>query len=57
MGITETIIGTVLDHLDIKQEQVEKVKEIIDMIEFTKENGKDVIIVQIGENVQLKINK
>ena len=57
MGITETIIGTVLDHLDIKQEQVEKVKEIIDMIEFTKENGKDVIIVQIGENVQLKITK
>jgi len=57
MGITETIIGTILDRLDIKPEQIDKVKEIIDMIEFTKENGKDVVIVRIGENVQLKINK
>ena len=57
MGITESIIGTILAKLDIKEEHIEKATEILDMVHFTKENGKDVIIVQVGENVQLKITK
>lgn len=57
MGITESIIGTILDKLDIEKEQIEKAQEIIDMINFTKEDGKDIIIVQVGKNVQLKITK
>tara|TARA_R100000008_G_scaffold18244_2_gene9152 strand:+ start:892 stop:1065 length:174 start_codon:yes stop_codon:yes gene_type:complete len=57
MGITETIIGTILDKLDVKKEHVEKATEIIDMVTFTKENGKDIILVQIGDNIQIKITK
>jgi len=57
VGITESIIGTILDKLDIEKEQIEKAQEIIDMINFTKEDGKDIIIVQVGKNVQLKITK
>lgn len=57
MGITETIIGSILEQLDIEQKDIDKATTILDMISFTKENGRDVIIVQIGDNVQIKINR
>ena len=57
MSITDVIIETVMEKLGVEQVQIDKVKEIIDMVTFTKEDGKDVIIVNIGENVQVKITK
>ena len=57
MGITESIVGTILDRLNVEQKDIDKATEILDMISFTKENGKDVIIVQIGDNVEIKIRK
>tara|TARA_Y100001938_G_C7761799_1_gene268938 strand:+ start:200 stop:373 length:174 start_codon:yes stop_codon:yes gene_type:complete len=57
MSITDVIIETVMEKLGVEQVQIDKVKEIIDMVRFTKEDGKDVIIVNIGENVQVKITK
>ena len=57
MGITETIIGTILDEMGIEQKDIATATTILDMISFTKENGRDVLIVQIGENVQIKINR
>ena len=57
MGITEVIINTILEKLEIEQKDIDKATNILDMISFTKEDGKDVIIVQVGDNVQIKINK
>ena len=57
MGITESIIGTIMERLNVEQKDIDKATEILDMISFTKENGKDVIIVQIGDNVEIKIRK
>ena len=57
MGIAETIIATILEKLEVEQKDIDKATNILDMISFTKEDGKDVIIVQIGQNVQIKINK
>ena len=57
MGISEAIIGTILDKLNVEQKDIDKATEILDMISFTKENGKDVIVVQIGDNVEIKITK
>lgn len=57
MGISEAIIGTILDRLNVEQKDIDKATEILDMISFTKENGKDVIVVQIGDNVEIKITK
>jgi len=57
MSVTDFIIESVMERLGITDVQVDKVKEIIDMVTFTKEDGKDVIIVNIGENVQVKITK
>ena len=57
MGITETIIGTILDKMNVEQEDIDKATEILDMISFTKENGRDVILIQVGDNVEIKIKK
>ena len=57
MGITETIIGKVLDRLNVEQKDIDKATEILDMISFTKENGEDVIIIEVGDNVHIKIKK
>ena len=57
MGISETIIETILDRINVEQEDIDKATEILDMISFTKESGRDVVVVKIGENVELKIYK
>ena len=57
MGISETIIETILDRINVEQTDIEKATEILDMISFTKENGDDVIIIEVGDNVQIKIKK
>lgn len=57
MGISEAIIGTILEKLNVDQKDIDKATEILDMISFTKEDGKDVIVVQIGDNVEIKITK
>lgn len=57
MGISETLIGTILDKLKIEQKDIDKATEILDMISFTKEDGKDIILVQVGDNVQIKITR
>ena len=57
MGITETIIGTIMEKLNVEQKDIDKATEILDMVSFTKENGKDIILIEIGDNVQIKITK
>ena len=47
----------ILEKLNVERKDIDKATEILDMVAFTKENGVDVIVVQIGENVQLKINR
>ena len=57
MGIVDSLIASLLEELKIEQRDIDKATNSLDMISFTKEDGKDVIIIQIGENVQVKINK
>lgn len=57
MGITETIVESILEEMGVTQEDIDKATTILDMLSFTKEDGRDVIIVQIGENVQIKFNR
>jgi len=57
MGIKDTIIESILEEMRITQEDIDKATTILDMLSFTKEDGRDVIIVQIGDNVQIKFNR
>ena len=57
MSITDSIIELVMDKVGIEQTHIDKAKEIIDMIEFTIEDGEQLILINIGENVQVRIKK
>jgi hypothetical protein len=57
MGITDKILESVLEHINIEQTDIDKATSILDMISFTKENGKDIILIQVGDNVEIKITK
>ena len=35
----------------------DKATEILDMISFTKENGQDIILIKVGDNLEIKIKK
>ena len=55
--ITSRIIQAVADHYGIKDEQVDKVKKLIDNIEFTKKDGDDVILIKVGDGIEIKIKQ
>ena len=55
--ITSRIIQAVADHYGIKTEHVDKVKKLIDNIEFTKRDGDDVILIRIGDGIELTIKQ
>ena len=57
MSIADKIIETVMNKVGVEQSHIDKSKEILDMITFTKEDGKDVVLIKVGENVQIKIIK
>tara|TARA_B100001939_G_scaffold125856_1_gene109075 strand:- start:656 stop:829 length:174 start_codon:yes stop_codon:yes gene_type:complete len=57
MGITDKILESVLERINIEQRDIDKATAILDMISFTKENGKDIILIQVGDNVEIKITK
>lgn len=51
----ERLINAVMDHFGITNEQVDKIKTIIDMVEFKKVNGKKIAYLTIGEGLEIKI--
>ena len=57
MGITDKIVESILEHINVEQKDIDKATEILDMISFTKENGKDIILIKNGDNVEIKILK
>ena len=57
MGITDKILESVLERINVEQSDIDKATAILDMISFTKENGKDVILIKVGDNVEIKIYK
>ena len=56
-GLSDYIITSLMDKLGLEQTHIDKAKEIIDMIEFTIEDGEQLILINIGENVQVRIKK
>tara|TARA_R100000951_G_scaffold55906_1_gene46972 strand:+ start:215 stop:361 length:147 start_codon:yes stop_codon:yes gene_type:complete len=47
------ILNSILGTLGIEEKDVEKVKEILDMIENTEEK----IVISIGSNIEINIKK
>tara|TARA_B100001094_G_C18191838_1_gene807830 strand:+ start:3319 stop:3498 length:180 start_codon:yes stop_codon:yes gene_type:complete len=55
--ILDRLIESVMDKYGIETEDIEKVKKIIRKVRFTKRNGDDYMIIDIGEGVELSIKQ
>ncbi len=53
--IMDKVIEAVMDHFGITNMDVEKVKKIIGKVEFTKQDGQDVMIVHVGKGIWVTI--
>ena len=53
--ILERIVDILTNKYDIQKEDVEKVKKILGKVKFTKRDGKDIMLVEIGEGIELSI--
>ena len=56
-AISDMIIDTLLAKFGINTSHIDKVKEILDMVEFTLVDGEEIILIEVGDNVQIKIKK
>ena len=56
-AISDIIVATLLSKFVIDQSHIDKTKEILDMLEFTVVDGEELILVNIGDNIQIKIKK
>ena len=56
-AISDMIIATLLSKFGIDQSHIDKTKEILDMLEFTIVDGEELILVNVGDNIQIKIKK
>lgn len=57
MSITDKIIQTVMHKVGVEQAHIDKSKEILEMITFTMDDGNEVMIINIGQNIEIKIKK
>ena len=53
--IINKILDVLLEKYDIEEEDVDKVKKILDKVSFTKRDGKNVMLITIGEGIELSI--
>lgn len=53
--IVNKILDILLDKYDIEKEDVDKVKRVLDKVSFTKRDGKNVMVISIGEGIELSI--
>jgi hypothetical protein len=51
----EEILKGLLSRVGIEEKDIDKAKEILNKIEFTVKDGKKVMIVHIGDGVELTI--
>jgi hypothetical protein len=57
MSIADTILASIMEKVGIAQGDIDKAKEILDMITFTKEDGKEIIVIEVGKNIEIKITR
>jgi len=53
--IVNKILDILLDKYDIEKEDIDKVKKMLDKVTFTKRDGKDIMVISIGEGIELSI--
>lgn len=53
----ERLLLEILSRLGIEQKNVDKVKKILDKIEFIEKDDKNFMVIKIGEGIELTITQ
>lgn len=51
----DDILKALLSRVGIKEKDIDKAKELLEKVEFTMKDGKKVMIVHIGEGIELSV--
>jgi hypothetical protein len=51
------VAASILKKLGLNQTHVDKAREIIDMVEFTVIDDDDIILIRVGNNIEVRIKK
>jgi hypothetical protein len=51
----DDILKSLLSRVGIKEKDIDKAKELLEKVEFTIKDGKKVMIVHIGEGIELSV--
>jgi len=57
MSLLDSILEKVLDKYGIEGKDIDKVKKFLDKVKFTKIEGEDYMLIDIGDGVELKIKQ
>ena len=57
MSLLNGILEKVLDKYGIEGKDIDKVKKFLDKVKFTKIEGEDYMLIDIGDGVELKIKQ
>jgi|TARA_B100000073_G_C23699537_1_gene559735 hypothetical protein len=55
--IIDRLLDSVMDKYGIEKEDIDKVKKIIRKVKFTKIDGQDFMVIDIGDGVELSIKQ
>ena len=55
--IIDRLIDSVMEKYGIEKEDIDKVKKIIRKVKFTKIDGQDFMVIDIGDGVELSIKQ
>lgn len=53
--ILEKLLTMLLGKYDIDQEDIDKLKKILAKVRFVEKDGKDYMVIEIGEGIELTI--
>ena len=57
MSIADKILANIMERLGVSQDDIDKTKEILDMITFNTKDGKEIILIEVGKNIEIKITR
>ena len=57
MSLVENIVDNIMEKYGIERQDIDKAKRIIDKIRFTKRDGNNYMIIDIGDGIELSIKQ
>jgi hypothetical protein len=53
--ILEKLLSVLLGKYDIEEKDIEKLKKVLEKVKFVEKDGKSLMVIEIGEGIELTI--